>query len=1210
MPTFNRSKKKNKSSIKRSKQKGGELPKYGVFERKIVICWGPEQSVWDSVITNLPPGDIDTPEKKMDMLKKVFEGERDIVYNGGQDYIGNPLSMWEQLNRYKTFIASSGILAGFRVDTTPGNEVFADKGEKKQYDVDSLHDKLFSFPLSLANSLFASPVEDKNVASLLNNNPTFITPLLNVIPAKLNITTKEYENMDVNSLPSLLKANGAIVLDFIKDIGYEITSTISRQYDAGDIPGLPNTNFPGEMGGIMKIKFNEGANEATGDNIYKPDPTKTDPTVYTGWTEQTPNQAKYYKTPYTVTIASVIDSGPGSRGFIVNLFNNCFFYQNGFISLEIVWHLIITYVRSLCLSPLINVDHPGNPYTEVWDDTTEHKMTNLDYKMEFNGIKNALNFLDLNIQPKDDENDLVITEKDVGIGGVIGIAWGKMDTKNPGQFTYQTTNPTQKDVSDYKLYIQVKENRTYFQETQPGTGAYTKDERTTPEQHWHQFSDQISQTQMALLIGTVTRKKTKPGQPAPSLKDINTTLKYIWKALGLPTDSDGVPLKNLLELWIEVKDSTNHVEFKQLVKTAYHVFRIFKYMGDNSYCVDSLIRMSFTDTYKYQGGVPQPKIDFSARSEHQPNVNIEIIKSVDRPLWMRVILMILHANNYNVNICNTTWEAFIKSLLTKIFETSPKTTPPINYSKYAEGETETFMKVLAQLCVHFSNDNKPHSITLNWDSVVDFSTTGVSEFAYLFFGKINPIAVLKNSLTKFKDSAFEYQHSIMVPNKLREVLNRITPTPIGLLKDSNLTGLNPTNVGYSLTVIINYINSSDYATKTYVKELENIITGLKQKPEWKGFEELKQKHALLETINTLFIKLDTIGITKESSEGLYKTSPKNERAGAFNIWPRIIPNIYKINKKNVKCPILGRTQSEQPQPRFVASTDINIQFLQSFSSIMKLLIELEDILEDDITYSQIFKDGSTNDLAQNRKIVEKAIFGFGLTFEALKSILIDTSEVFEIDTSSPGSPVALCAPAQLLDLKNVPSQWPGKTEKMKFNGTTFEYKKDNYDKNKEEIKKEIEAELQTLVVSISTPYPPYPTSTEAHSKETDELDKLDKLTNNYERYLIELRKSEYVKSEVVEYKSSYISTQNIRKFFQEFTSFNLEPDRGTAVFLLCLKTEKGPNYPIDDYKCLKDKPTVQSTIDRLLNLYKLSKINTKSRRTYMQDAWSKANTPV
>ena len=37
---------------------------------------------------------------------------------------------------------------------------------------------------------------------------------------------------------------------------------------------------------------------------------------------------------------------------------------------------------------------------------------------------------------------------------------------------------------------------------------------------------------------------------------------------------------------------------------------------------------------------------------------------------------------------------------------------------------------------HFSNDNKPHSITLNWDSVVDFSTTGVSEFAYLFFGKI------------------------------------------------------------------------------------------------------------------------------------------------------------------------------------------------------------------------------------------------------------------------------------------------------------------------------------------------------------------------------------------------------------------------------------------------------------------------------------------
>jgi hypothetical protein len=80
MPTFNRSKKKNKSSIKRSKQKGGELPKFvnptGVdFERKIVICWGPEQSVWDSVITNLPPGDIDTPKKKMDMLKKIFEEE-------------------------------------------------------------------------------------------------------------------------------------------------------------------------------------------------------------------------------------------------------------------------------------------------------------------------------------------------------------------------------------------------------------------------------------------------------------------------------------------------------------------------------------------------------------------------------------------------------------------------------------------------------------------------------------------------------------------------------------------------------------------------------------------------------------------------------------------------------------------------------------------------------------------------------------------------------------------------------------------------------------------------------------------------------------------------------------------------------------------------------------------------------------------------------
>ena len=969
MPTFNRSKKKNKSSIKRSKQKGGELPKFvnptGVdFERKIVICWGPEQSVWDSVITNLPPGDIDTPKKKMDMLKKIFEEEVNIEEHtgGGQDYIGNSLSMWEQLNRYKTFIASSGILAGFKVDTKPGNEFFADKGEKKQYDVDSLHDKLFSFPLSLAKSLFPSPVEDKNVISLLNNNPTFITPLLNVIPAKLNITTKEYENMDVNSLPALLKANGAIVLDFIKDIGYEITSTISRQYDAGDIPGLPNTNFPGEMGGIMKIKFNEGANEATGDNIYKSDPTKTDPTktdptVYTGWTEQTPNQAKYYKTPYTVTIASVIDSGPGSRGFIVNLFNNCFFYQNGFISLEIVWHLIITYVRSLCLSPLINVDLPANPYTAVWDDTTEHKMTNLDYKMEFNGIKNALNFLDLNIQPSQaGENDLVITEKEDGMGGVIGIAWGTMDPKNPGQFIYQTTNPTQKAVSDYKLYIQVKENITYFQETQPGT--YTKYKRTTPEQHWHQFSDQISQTQMALLIGTVTRKKTKPGQPAPSLKDINTTLKYIWYALGLPTDSFGVPLKNLLELWKDADNKQND-DLKQLIKDAYHVFRIFKYMGDNSYCVDSLIRMSFTDTYKYQGGAPQPKIDFSARSEHQPNVNIEIIKSVDRPLWMRVILMILHANNYNVNICNRNWEEFMKSLLTKIFETSPKTTPPINYSKYAEGETETFMKVLAQLCVHFSNDNKPHSIALKWDSVVDFSTTGVSEFAYLFFGKIDPIAVLKNSLTKFKDSAFEYQHSIMVPNKLHEVLNTLTPpptpppTPIGLLKDSNLTDLKPTDVNNSLTVIINYINSSDYATKTYVKELENIITGLKQKPEWKGFEELKQKHALLETINTLFIKLATIGITKESSEGLYKTSPKIERAGAFNIWPRIIPNIYKINKKNVKCPILGRTQSEQP--RFVASTDINIQFLQSFSSIMKLLIDLEDILEGDAKYSQIFQ---------------------------------------------------------------------------------------------------------------------------------------------------------------------------------------------------------------------------------------------------------------
>ena len=636
-------------------------------------------------------------------------------------------------------------------------------------------------------------------------------------------------------------------------------------------------------------------------------------------------------------------------------------------------------------------------------------------------------------------------------------------------------------------------------------------------------------------------------------------------------------------------------------------------MGDNSYCVDSLIRMSFTDTYEYPTTLtPQPhKIDFSARSEHQPKVNIEIIKSVDRPLWMRVILMILHANNYNVNICNSHWEEFIKSLLTKIFETSPTTKPPINYSKYAEGETETFMKVLAQLCVHFSNDNKPHSITLNWDSVVDFSTTGVSEFAYLFFGKINPIAVLKNSLTKFKDSAFEYQHSIMVPNKLQEVIK----TPIGLLKDSKkLTELEPTDVNNSLTVIINYINSSDYATKTYVKELENIITGLKQKPEWKLFEYLKKQHALLEKINTLFIKLATIGITKESSEGLYKTFPKNERAGAFNIWPRIIPNIYKINKKNVKCPILGRTQSEQP--RFVASTDINIQFLQSFSSIMKLLIDLEDILEHDITYSLIFQDGSTNDLAQKRKIVEKAIFGFGLTFEALKSILIDTSEVFEI--SSPVSPVALCDPAKLLDLKNDPSQWPDQTEKMSFNAsaftsgdpTAFTYNKVGYDRNKEEIEKEIEEELKTLGVSISIPYlSPYPTSTEAHIKETVELDKLDKLTNNYERYLIELRKSEYVKSEEVEYKSSDISTQNIRKFFQEFTSFNLEPDRGTAVFLLCLKTEKSVRFPIDDYKCLKDKPTVQSTIARLLNLYKLSKINTKSRRTYMQDKWINATTP-